>query len=176
MLAKPQQMSTNSLTSNPGETVVVERHPSEPPGLRGQIEQFLQAGQPKKALDVLARTKVQSPWSTNAIAVCLLRLGQTDRAIELFRSLVLSGSLFLRRDVPTAWKANFATALLMANNLFGCIQVLRDIQDEHDPNVQRLRGVIRRWQRELSMAEKFQWFLGGQPARPVVLDFLPGEL
>lgn len=176
MIRKPHDVSTKPFPGNSDQTETVERHPSEPAGLREQIEKLLQVGQPKKALDVLARSKLHSPWSTNAIAVCLLRLGQTDRAIELFRNLMLSGSLFLRSDVPTAWKGNFATALLMDNNLFGCIGLLEDIQDEHHPSVQRLRGALRRWRSGLSLWEKIQWFLGGQPARRVELDFPPGEL
>lgn len=176
MIRKPQHLPTNPPPGNSDQVRTDERHPSEPPGLRDRLEKHLQAGQPKNALDVLARIKVHSPWTTNAVAVCLLRQGKADRAVGLFRNLVLSGSLFLRQDVPTAWKTNFATALLMTDNLFGCIQVLRDIQGENHPSVQRLRGAIRRWHSELSMGEKFQWFLGGQPARRVELDFPPGEL
>lgn len=176
MIRKAQQVSTSPLSGNAGQAGTAERRSSEPSGLREQIEKLLQAGQPKKALDVLARTKDHSPWSTNAIAVCLLRLGQAEQAVELFRNLVLSGSLFLRRDVPTAWKVNFATALLMTDNLPGCIQVLRDIQEEDHPGVQRLRKAIRQWEKELSLWEKIQWHLGGQPARCVRLNCPPGEL
>jgi hypothetical protein len=108
--------------------------------------------------------------------VCLLRLGQADRAVELFRNLVLSGSLFLRPDLPTAWKVNFATALLMADNLVGCNRLLRDIQDAGHPSVQRLRGALTRWHSGLSLWQKIQWLLGGQPSRRVELAFPPGEL
>ncbi len=176
MMRKPQHVSTSPLPDNSDQVKTVERHPSEPPGLRDQIEKHLQAGQPKKALDVLARSKVHSPWSTNAIAVCLLRLGQADRAVELFRNLVLSGSLFLRPDVPTAWKVNFATALLLSDNLSGCVQLLGDIHEEDHPGVQRLRAAVGSWHNRLSIWQKIQWFLGGQPARGVELDFPPGEL
>lgn len=176
MVGKGQHVPTNRSPGNSDQAQTAERHPSEPPGLRDQVEKLLHAGQPKKALDVLARSKVYSPWSTNAIAVCLLRLGQAEQAVELFRNLVLSGSLFLRTDVPTTWKVNFATALLMADNLFGCVRLLEDIRDEHHPSVQRLRGALRQWYSELPLWEKIQWFLGGQPARHVELDFPPGEL
>lgn len=181
MISKPHHVSTKPSSGSAGEssagnTRVAERHPSDPPGLLQQIAELLEAGQPKKALDVLARSKDHSPWSTNAIAVCLLRLGQAEQAVELFRNLVLSGSLLLRPEVPTAWKVNFATALLMTDNLAGCIQMLRDLREEDHPSVQRLRKAIRQWEEELSLWEKIQWHLGGQPARGVPLDFLPGEL
>src|SRR5690348_10905818 len=100
MVRKAQYVPINSLPGNSDQAEAAERHPSEQPGLRDQIEKLLQAGQPKKAFDVLARSKVQSSWSTNAVAVCLLRMGQAEHAVELFRNLVLSGSLFLRSDVP----------------------------------------------------------------------------
>lgn len=176
MIRKAQHASTTPLPNSSNQAGTAEKHRSEPLGLRDQIEKLLQAGQPKKALDILARTKIQSPWSTNAVAVCLLRLGQAEQAIELFRPLVLSGSLFLRPDVPTAWKVNFALALLMTDNLMGCIQILRDIREEDHPSVQRLRNAIRQWEKELSLWEKIQWHLGGQPARSVRLDCPPGEL
>src|SRR5579884_2461658 len=174
MVRKAQHVSTNPLPGSSHQAGAAEKHPSEPSGLREEIEKLLQAGQPKKALDMLARSKDQSPWSTNAVAVCLLRLGQAEQAVELFRNLVLSGSLFLRPDVPTAWKVNFAIALLMTDNLPGCIQVLRDIHEENHPSVQRLRQAVREWEKELSLWEKIQWHLGGQPARRVRLDCPPG--
>lgn len=176
MVRKLQYASTNPLPGNSDQVGTAEKHPSESSGLRDQIEKLLQAGRPKKTLDVLARSKDHSSWSTNAVAVCLLRVGQTDRAIELFRNLVLSGNLLLRSDVPTTWKINFATTLLMSDNLFGCIRILRDVRDESHPSVQRLRGAIRQWEKELSLWEKIQWLLGGQPACRVRLDFPPGEL
>lgn len=176
MMRKLQHASLNTSPGNADRNETVERPPPAPTGLLDQVEKCLQEGQPKKALEVLSRNKIPSAWSTNAVAVCLLRLGQADRAIELLRPLVLSGSLFLRPDVPTAWKVNFATALLMTDNLFGCLQVLRDIRDEQHPSVQRLRGAFHRWQKGLPLWQKIQWFLGGHPARRVELDYLPGEL
>ncbi len=176
MICKAQHISTNPLPGNSDQAGAAKRHLSEPPGLRDQIEKLLQEGQPKKVLDVLARSKVHSPWSTNALAVCLLRLGQAEQAVELFRNLVLSGSLFLRSDLPTTWKVNFATTLLMADNLVGCNRLLGEIQDEGHPSVQRLRSALTRWHNDLSLWQKIHWFLGGQPARRVELGFLPGDL
>src|SRR5581483_10240761 len=103
-------------------------------------------------------------------------LGKAKQAVELLRNVVLSGSLFLRSDVPTAWKVNFAIALLMTDNLAGCIQALRDIQEKDHPYVQRLYNAIRQWKKELSLWEKIQWHLGGQPARRVELGFPRGQL
>jgi hypothetical protein len=176
MMRKLQQPSTTQPTNNGHQAGTAEKHPPESRAVLDQVEKLLQAGQPKQALDLLARSKVHLPWSTNATGVCLLRLGQADRAVELFRNLVLSGSLFLRPDVPTAWKVNFATALLMADNLAGCVRLLAEIEEEDHPGVQRLRAALQSWHNRLSVWEKVRWFLGEQPARRVELDFLPGEL
>lgn len=176
MVRKRQQPLATQLTNNGTQGGVAEKHPPESHAVLNQAEKLLQAGQARQALDLLARSKVHSPWSTNATGVCLLRLGQADRAVELFRNLVLSGSLFLRPDVPTAWKVNFATALLMVNNLEGCVQLLAEIQEEDHPGVQRLRAALQSWHNRMSVWEKIRWFLGGQQARRVELDFLPGEL
>lgn len=176
MTCNPQYIHTTSSPGNSDRVETVESRLCDPSGLRSQIEELLQTGQSKKALDVLAASKVDTPWSTNAIAVCLMRLGQVEQAVERFRNLVLSGGLFLRSEIPAAWKVNFATALLMADNLTGAIQVLRDLKEEDHPSVQRLRSAIRQWEEELSLWEKIQWHLGGQPARRVKLNYPPGEL
>ena len=175
MVRNLQQPSATQ-PANDTDRAATEGHPLEFPAVLGQLKELLQAGQPKQALDLLARSNAHSHWSTNATGVCLLRLGQADRAVELFRNLVLSGSLFLRPDVPTAWKVNFATALLMADNLGGCVRLLGEIQEEDHPGVQRLRGALQSWHSRLSIWAKIRWFLGGQPGRRVELDFLPGEL
>lgn len=176
MVRKFQQASTSTPTASVGQAGTTERHAPGTRAVQDQVEKLLQEGQPRRALDLLVRSKPHSPWSTNATGVCMLRLGQAESAVELFRTLLLSGSLILRPDAPTAWKVNFATALLMADNLSGCIQLLAEIQEEQHPGVQRLRAAIRSWQRGLPFWGRLRWFLGGQPARRVELDFPPGEL
>ncbi len=176
MVRKLQLPSATRPANNGEQAGATEKHSPESRAVLHQVEKLLQAGHPKQALDLLARSKAHAPWSTNATGVCLLRLGQADRAVELFRNLVLSGSLFLRPDVPTAWKVNFATALLMADNLAGCVRLLAEIEEEDHPGVQRLRAALQSWHNRLSVWEKIRCFFGGQPARRVELDFLPGEL
>jgi hypothetical protein len=109
--------------------------------------------------------------------VCLLRLGNAQRAIELFRGLVLGpGGLVLRRDVPTAFKTNFATALLMDGNVAGCTSVLASLREEDHPAVRKLRAAVRRWQEAMSLWERVCWHFGSPPNRPVELGFEPGDL
>jgi hypothetical protein len=151
--------------------------PPETAALLGRVEQLLQGEGPKAALEYLNRSRVVSAWATNARGVCLLRLGEAQRAVDLFRGLVLgAGSLCLRDDVPTLFKTNFATALLLADNLAGCLSTLALINDEADPAVGRLRAAIRRWQQGLTFWQKVRWHLGSPLGRPVELDFPPGDL
>src|SRR5690349_7769170 len=74
-------------------------------------EELLREGHPAAALELLGRSRVHSPWLTNAAAVCQLRLGSARAAVDALRGLVLAGELFLRQYVPTVFKVNFATAL-----------------------------------------------------------------
>src|SRR5262245_17279594 len=96
--------------------------PPEIADLLGKVGQLLGEGQPGKALDLIARAKVNSPWATNALGVCQLRLGNVRLAVDVFRGLVLAaGGILLRNNVPAAFKTNYATALLLADNLGGCL-------------------------------------------------------
>jgi hypothetical protein len=142
-----------------------------------KVDQLLREGQPGKALDLIARAKVRSPWATNAAAVCQLRLGNAKVALDVFRGLVLgAGGLILRADVPIVFKINYATALLAADNLAGCLSVLTEVRDEGHPAAQKLRAAFARWKKGLSLWQRIQWYMGGQPNGRLELDFLPGDL
>jgi hypothetical protein len=141
-----------------------------------KVDELLREGQADKALDVLARAGVKSPWVTNALGVCQLRLGSVKVAVDLFRGLVLGAGLLLRKDVPAVFKTNYATALLLSGNVDGCLVALGEVGDEQSPTVQRLREAVRRWQQRLTIWQKLNWWMGGQPDCPVTLDFLPGDL
>src|SRR5262249_41369130 len=138
----------------PGGANGTETKPAEIVTLLGKVDEFLRAGQAAKALDVIARARSKSPWATNALGVCQLRLGNAGVAVDVFRGLVLAGSVFLRADVPAVFKTNFATALLAADNLAGCLRVLEEMRDEENPAVRRLREAVRRWKGSLTFWEK----------------------
>jgi hypothetical protein len=138
---------------------------------------LLGEGQMAGAIDLLARTKDNSPWVRNALGVCQMRQGNTGVALDVFRGLVLGpGGLVLRKDVPVVFQTNYATALLAAGNVSGCRTVLAEIGDENNPTVGRLRGAIKRWQQGLTFWQRVNWFLGSQPDRPVPLDPPLGDL
>jgi hypothetical protein len=142
-----------------------------------KAEQLLQGSEPKKALDLIARAKINSPWVTNALGVCQPCLGNAKVAVDAFRGLVLGpGGIHLRSDVPAVFKTNFAVALLMADNMGGCLSALAEVKEEEHPAVGKLTAAIERWKKSLTLWARLNWYIGGQPDRPVVLDFQPGDL
>src|SRR5262245_42438631 len=124
--------------------------PPEIVALYAKLNALLISGDPGKALALAQRTRLDSPWVPNAVGVCQLRLGHVASAVELFRGMVVSGHLDLRDDVPVVWKTNFATALLMAKNLAGCLAALAEIKDHHHPHVAKIRAAVERWKAGLS--------------------------
>jgi hypothetical protein len=174
-----QQIAVPGLPPSPRETGPVNgaaARPSEIADLLDKVARLLREGSPERALIVLTRAWCNSPWMTNALGVCQLRLGNAAVAVEVFRGLVLAGGLFLRADVPAVFKTNYATALLAADNLAGCLRVLDEMRDEDNPAVRRLRESVRRWEKSLTFRQKVRWYFGGQPEHPLVLDFPPGDL
>ena len=143
--------------------------------LLAKVATSLDAGHPQKALELLQRSKVRSPWVTNAMGVCLLRLGDTTRATEMFKGLAVTSGVCFRTDVPAVFLTNFATALLMAHNISGCVSALGAVREHQDPSVQRLRGAIHQWKAGLSLWQKICRYWGDRPA-PIELGFPPGEI
>jgi hypothetical protein len=149
--------------------------PPDVTALLGRAEKLLQTEGPRVALGFLKRHNNGSPWIVNAYGVCLLRQGDAQQAMAIFRSLVLgAGGFALRPDAPTVFKTNYATALLLTDNVPGGRSILDQVRDEGHPSVQRLRGALRRWWGSFTFLEKVRWFFGGAE-RPIVLDFSPGE-
>lgn len=169
---------TNLPGVNPSDPATgAEVRPPEVLALLNTVAKLLEEGLPAKALDVIARAKIRSPWVTHAAGVCQLRLGNAKVAVDAFRGLVLAaGGLLLRAEVPIVFKTNYATALLATDNLAGCLSVLGEIREEAHPAVPQLRVALRRWKESLTFWQKVQWYLGGQPARPVTLGFPLGDL
>ena len=177
MAQKSMTPEATPTTKGMGQPGAAREWPPEVADLLGKAAKFLQEGQPEKALDLIARAKLTSPWATNALGVCQLRLGKATLAVDLFRGLVLAaGGLLLRPDVPAVFKTNYAAALIAADNLSGGLRVLEEIRDESNPAVQTLRAAVRRWEAGLTFWQKLNWWFGGQPDHPLVLDFPLGDL
>jgi hypothetical protein len=176
-MAQPLQPTQTKTAPAPNQVSGNSPWPQEIAELLTRVAGLLREGQPGQALQAIARARTGSPWVTNAIGVCQLRLGNARVAVDVFRGLVLAGGgLLLRRDVPPVFKINYATALLLADNLEGCQNVLAEVAEGEHPAVQSLRTAIRRWKAALTLWEKVRWYLGGQVNRPVTLDGPPGDL
>lgn len=140
-----------------------------------QVRALLEQGHCAKALELL-RSKDRSPWAENARAVCLMRLGQPQQAVSIYRSLLLRSDVLIREDAPAVFVVNFATALLLTGNIAGAISTLEEMPQKNDPGAGRLRKAIDRWRKSLSIVERLRFFFSDELAnRPVRLDFEPGK-
>jgi hypothetical protein len=176
MVRKTRTSPTPPVAEVPEQAGPLDPRPPEIVKLLDKVADLLQEGQSDAALNLIRRSKVNSPWVTNAIAVCLLRSGDAARAIEVLRTLVLASGVCLRANVPVLFKTNYATALAAANRLSGCISILDEIHDEANPAVERLRVAIRRWEEGLSLWQRFRWAIGEPVGGQIILDFPPGDL
>lgn len=143
-----------------------------------EVKAFLDRDNPSGALELLRQAKPEAPTLQNACAVCLMRLGQPEKAVNILRSLLLKGSsLSLSPDAPVVYKANYALALLLSHQFEGCQDVLKEIGDDEHPVVTKARSAVTRWKRSLSLVKRFLLFCGVQSnGHPVALDFPPGDL
>ena len=147
------------------------------PNLLDQVRHLLDLGKAQEAFDLINARGGSAPAMKNIRGVCLMRMQQPALAVRTYRSIVLDSSgIGLRTDAPTVFKTNFATALLLDNNISGCQSVLDEIREESHPAVQKLRAVIARWAAELSFLQRLAWKAGSQPKRPLTIDFVPGDL
>jgi len=167
----------NLAVSRPRQDSSRESKSPELTELLAKVDAALQAGRPKHGIDLIARSQNRSPWAMNALGVCNLRLGKYTEAIDIFRSLVLNtATLALREDAPTLFKINFATALLADHKVNGCIDVLSEINNDAHPSAQQLWAAINDWKCRFNVWERIDQFLGGEPTRPLNLDWPLGEL
>jgi hypothetical protein len=141
-----------------------------------KIKQLLDDQCPDKALEVISRSRLTSPWIINAAGVCQLRLGNARQAVAAFQNLAVHSTIMLKRDAPLVFKTNYAVALLASDNMPGCLSVLNEIREDENPTVQKLHAAIQRWKQSLSFWQKVRWYLGDDPRRKVTLDFPLGEV
>jgi len=140
------------------------------------VDRLLQEGSPEKALKLISQSKSNSPWTKNATAVCQLRLGNAQIAVDIYRSILLTGEIFLRTDTPTVFKTNFATALLMSNNLSGFYRTMSEVKEDNHPAVIKLNAAVKAWRDNLSFWQKLMMMCGNESEIPIELGFHPGDL
>jgi tetratricopeptide (TPR) repeat protein len=142
-----------------------------------KIEPCVAAGHYAKAVALLSSVGAD-PQLLNAKGVCLLRMGKYDEAVRLYKNLVLTpGCTWMRRDLPTVYKTNYATALLLSGRPGGSLEMLDEIGDEQNPTVRRLRSAIQHWEARLSLWQRLNWRFGriAPSNRPLSIDFEAGD-
>ncbi len=144
----------------------------------GKAARFVASGNYQKALDVLRSARLD-PALRNVMGVCLLRLGNVDEAVRVFRELVLQpGCIWVRRDIPAVYITNYATALLLQGHPSGCLEVLASLPDPSHAARQKLLAAVKAWSASLSLWQRFNWRFGRIEPKGcrVTVDFVPGEL
>jgi hypothetical protein len=142
-----------------------------------RVRDLLERGRTTEARSFLEQMRERSTALQDAYGVCLMRCGEVDRAIDLYRRLLLEqGGVVMRPGATVAARTNFATALLLAGNAAGCETMLTEIDQEDHPLVLRLRTVIGAWRRRQGLFRRLaqRFYDGG--ASVVSLDFPPGSV
>lgn len=171
-----QQRVSQKHAKNQNGFITPQQQPAVAPNMQRAIQQIA-AGKYQRALELLTPAQ-RDDRTRNTRGVCLIRLGRIEDAIRLFRELVLQGGCtWTRPDLPTVYKTNFATALLLGGHSDGCMDILRDLKDENHPSVLRLQAAVKQWTKTLSWWQRLNWWLGkiAPSNRPVTLDFPPGD-
>lgn len=133
-------------------------------------------GRYREAFDSLNATG-RSPLRSQMMAVCAMRFGDVDFALNLLRGLCLTpGTTIIRSDTSDTLRINFATALLLKGLPSGTLEILQDVRDRQSSPVCQLKDAIRRWEKSLSWLRWLDWKTSRiEPARTVVpIDFDPG--
>ncbi len=142
-----------------------------------RVQSLLSEGEPRKAIEFLVRTGMGNSDLRNAYGVCLLRAGELDKAVDVYQSLCLNGTICFKPNVSTLHLANYATALLLKGNRSGCLAALHQARDESHPAVRRVKDAIQRWRRSLTWMQRLRLVMSEHlPEKPVDLGTEPGEL
>lgn len=173
------QTSTRPSASSqpsPGSVSAAVTSPPLAPTIQRAI-QLAERGDCQGALQLL-RSHGQDRETLNAIGVCLMRLGQVQEAIKLYRTMVLMpGCTWMRPELPTRYKTNFATALLLGGHPAGCLDMLEELKDDRSPMIERLHEAIQQWESTLGLWRWLDWRLCRvePPKAQIAIRFLPGE-
>lgn len=144
----------------------------------GRVRHLLDNGRAEEAVQVLAGCGCASKAVENAKGVCLMRMGKPEAAAKIFCKLVFPDKGFtIPDDVPTTFRANYATAWFLTGDFVAGSDLLRQIRDHDHPAVRRLRAAVRQWKRSLPWWRRLLLpLLGIGRARPMHVGLAPGDL
>lgn len=130
----------------------------------------------EQALQLLTSTKVNSRWMQNATAVCQIRLGKAQKAVDIYRHLIVSGIEFLP-DTPPVYKINFALALLLAKNYEGFSRTLASVDTKEHAGKSELLFIVKAWRSKFNFMQSILfWTFGVLPRIPIDLGPRAGYL
>lgn len=139
------------------------------------VRQYLQSGNPEKALQMLDREAKQADLDL-ARGVCLMRLNRVDPAIDVLREIVFGRFLAIPATTPPLYKANYLTALLMKGFTQMALEIESTLKDDDHPYIAKLKGAVAEWKRSLPIHQRLMCAIKLYPNRPFKLPFLPGEV
>lgn len=152
--SQPVQRSSQQQV-DAGQPVTSVKHP-----LVNVAVRLVADGDYEAAFKILVQSG-SAPEVVNARCVCLMHMEDFQRAVRSYRTLVLKpGCTWMKPELPTAYKANFAMALLLGGHMAGCLGVLAELREEGHPTVQRIRQSIKEWETKLTWWQRFQWRFG----------------
>ena len=127
----------------------------------------------------LLRAAGYDPEVRNLLGVCLIRLGEYEQAVQVYRQFVLlPNSVLERPNMSDANKRNFATALLLKGLPSGALEVLSGMPDMYNLRAVQIRAAILKWEKSLSFLRWLDWKFNFVEPRncKIPIDFEPGEI
>lgn len=140
------------------------------------IQKLLASNEIEKALHYIDRKGDRTPEWRNALGVCLMRLGETEKAVNILRELVFQHYLSIPRGTPPLYQANYATALLMKRYNQMAIEIIKTLPPSDHPYIAQLHDAVAQWKKNLPLLRRFLSKLGLYPNTRIVLNFPPGQL
>ncbi|HKQ49715.1 MAG TPA: hypothetical protein VJZ71_16700 [Phycisphaerae bacterium] len=141
-----------------------------------QVRDLLDQDKPGDAINLIMRFGAKNAEIRNAYGVCLMRLGEFAKALEVYRGLCISQGVSLKPDAPVVHLINYATVLLLLQNVAGCIDILRQIPASSHIGATRVQSAVDRWRRSLRWWQRLGWLGGIEPNVAIHLDYPPGVL
>ena len=141
-----------------------------------RIKLLLNEGRPSDALKLIDHPGQTSASMKNAQAVCLLRLGKIQEAISLLRDITFQGFVCIPSDTPIVYQINFITAMMMSNNKDSVFDIIERLDGKKHPGAAKIKDAIAKWEKSLSIFQKFLYKMDIYPKKAIPIDFQPGEL
>ncbi len=140
------------------------------------IQKLLASNEIEKALHYIDRKGSPTPELRNALGVCLMRLGESEKAVNILRELVFQKYLSIPRETPPLFQANYATALLMKCYNQMAIEIIETLSPSDHPYIALLHDAVAQWRNTLPLHRRFLSKLGLHPNTRIVLNFPPGQI